>query len=642
MPIKITSVTINGGVNLCYGEQPVPIPNWVAGVDVEENHGSRRPGAFLISNPTGNSLDVGLYIDESGIPGPVTLVGTIGDRQFNSAPFTPEPGAVTVSVLPLRTPSHFLQIQGDIHWRLDDSDSSTTPLGATRMEIFWLYDRPGGMYKKGAWVEVLRLLADQCYRGLHSREEIITRVVNYCNAGSGLSYDIADSTSHYTQTYWGGGFNLKAFLNKTYPLCICTDLAGLVQVMLAAIGLPADYCYTHPFGFLNDTNLIGRGQINNTYFLGREPAPEIVPRFSPKRWGFGSHAFCTHGPIGDRRVLDACAGPHVGRETVPQYLETVIDRHPRLYPDPRESLRRPAEVTDVYTCTGITDVHSITCRAGLCKDLQDTDERLTRFKQRTGLTDITSITPPGPPKYVVCDWLNPATCPSIGASWSLGHQSVRGGCQSALKEWHLQRGVERIKINVYVSSGDTVAPANHLLNTVSSSPLPEIPFQRRVMDPLGHFHVAAQQKEFWLYYNVCFLVESNLPHTNLTPICQWLQEQAALHLADTLLERPRFADPETDPLYIIMKNRETKTLTVFPQPPSGPEPYLLDYFIEDSILQISAETAPTIENPEQAYSLTLKALSPGLTDIALYLVNRRNLLCSKGVRIYCEVDKETP
>ena len=646
MKPTIHSVRVNTAVNLCLDDKPVPSPHWTQDVSVPDSPGSTRPAAFLISHPPLNFLEVELALDEPDSNNPYTLEGQLGDQTFKSPAITPvekDPatGFFKVKALPSNPPSHFKLVHGDMSWTLKKEGAPDIPLEETRLELYWLYDYPGKMYKKGAWTEVLRLLAKQCYRGLLSKEDIITRVVNYCHSGSGLRYDIADSTSHYTQAYWGGGFNLKAFLNHAYPLCICTDLAGLVQVLLGAIGLHVDYCYTHPFGFLNNTNLIGRGQVNNTYFLGSEPAPEVVERFSKQRWGFGSHAFCTWDSADSEMVLDSCAGPHIGYETKEEYLNAVIDRHEELYPDPRESLKRPAEVSDIYKCTGITDVHSITCQAGDCEELEKDDERIQQFVKETGIDGLPSSFSETEKKYVVQRWQDPRQCKAIGDSWSINYTNVKGGCRSAIKEWSLVRDLELLKISIFVTTSGESATQKQVMDTVASSPLATIPFKRKTDHPLGQFHVYAHSKELWLYYNVCFLVESSHSDIDLAPICRWLQDQAEAGLKDSLNGyRPQYTEQETDPQYIITKQGDSQLLKVLVENSNSQHPYLVDYFIEKEILQISGETAPSENDPSTHYAITLKALQAGLTDINIFLIDRRTLISSTGVRVYCQVDED--
>ena len=646
MNVDIQSVRVNSTVNLCLDQKPVIAPHWVLDGQTPDSPGSYRPAAFLIPHAPTNFLEVELAFEQPDSSGPFTLEGTLGEHTFRSHDLLPQDrdpanGIVKVKAFPVETPVHFKQVQGDVKWVLKKENEPDIPLRETRLELYWLYNYPGKMFKKGAWVEVLRLLAKQCYRGLVSKEDIITRVVNYCHSGSGLRYDIADSTSHYTQAYWGGGFNLLAFLKNAYPLCICTDLAGLVQVLLGAIGLHVDYCYCHPFGFLNNTNLIGRGQVNNTYFLGREPASEVVKRFSKQRWGFGSHAFCTWDVSGSNMVLDACAGPHIGHETTEDYLNAVIDRHKELYPDPRESLKRPAEVTDIYNCTGITDVHSITCQAGDCEELQKDDERIQQFVKETGFDSLPSPPEGEPEKFVVQHWQDPCQCPAIGNSWTVNYHNVKGGCRSAVMEWSLVRDLENLKISIFATTSGQSATQKQVMDTIASSPLADIPFKRKEKDPLGQFHVSAHSKELWLFHNISFLVECHHSDIDLDPICSWLQDQAEAGVKDSLDGyRPRFTEQETDPQYIITKKGASQLLKVLVENSKSQHPYLVDYFIEKEILQISAETAPSQEDSDAHYSITIRALEAGLTDISIYLIDRQTLISSSGVRVYCEVDED--
>ena len=107
--------------------------------------------------------------------------------------------------------------------------------------------------------------------------------------------------------------------------------------------------FLEPFGFLKQTQLVGRGTCNNPFpamkyntevqnyhdqrlilgILGKQvkakpPKLEdflLVDPKDPDRNGFGNHMFCEH----DKLIYDACAGPAQGEHDRTGYMVNSID-----------------------------------------------------------------------------------------------------------------------------------------------------------------------------------------------------------------------------------------------------------------------------------------------------------------------------
>lgn len=63
-------------------------------------------------------------------------------------------------------------------------------------------------------------------------------------------------------------------------------------------------------------------------------------RFSEERTAFNNHAFAS---IMDK-ILDACAGPHAGTESLEQYIEHAIDA---------EASRPALKISDARVCPAV-------------------------------------------------------------------------------------------------------------------------------------------------------------------------------------------------------------------------------------------------------------------------------------------------
>lgn len=681
--VQILSITIDSPITVCRGGIPVKLPNWERGkrkryfrwlawlldwlgwckpvLDLKDRRGSKRPGVFILpgegnaaetdkkekhnaGNQSGSTLDVKVKVKGLKAHETVTLTGTLAGFEFKGTIPGAHGGwhAVTkhVTVVPNRTPSHFRRIRGDMKWCWYFSNDENTSYPAnpaeTRMEMYWIYGHPGRMYKKGVWVEVLRLLAAHCYFGLKEKKYFIQRVVNYCFSGTFLKYDIVNCTSRYVDNPYGGVFKLRAFLEQVYPVCICNDQAGLVQTLLGALGINVSYAYMKPFGFLNKTNLIGRGKCNNTYFLGDNPAPEIVDINDERRYGFGIHVFCLWEKEENEKkewvVLDSCAGPSVGILNKKRYVKESIDTKTELYGQRLNSrgkpiFPKPGKVTDIKKRPGIIDVHSIPCKGDWHKTLKNKeDTRIQGFINQVGLQQIMGEKRTDEDKGVVCNWLNPLDCPALTDGWEIKFEEILGGCDTALKEWVLVRDDEYLHIAIYYQEGSEDAQ-ERLLTLTALIPLPKIPFEQKKKPESNYFQVIFNTREYGTFHNVCFVVESLNSSMDLTSITSWLQEQAESNLEDNWKSySPKFHD-------VVCPQKievgEEVNIKVYPAEKKAAKSLQVDFFLTgEDCLQLVEEQLCMKPKSNAHFLLKFKGKSAGETSMKLVLVNKKNLLYS--------------
>jgi hypothetical protein len=618
LTVEIVAITIDSQITACLKGKPVKLPNWVPGIDLIDGYGSKRPGVFEMTAP-GRNKGLKVKVKVKGLKHKETakLNGRLAGLTFtgfltgdNSTGKTGKD--MTVFAVPENIPGYFKQASGDMEWFLD---SDKEPFEKTRLEMYWIYGYPGSMYKRGVWVEVLRLLSAQCV-GLKHKEKIIQRIVNYCHARTRLQYDSRDAAARYAEAYWGGYFELKAFLEQVHPLCNCYDQAGALQTLFGALGIELTWIYMEPFGFLNRTSLIGRGAINNPVFL-RNHTPEIVAKDSPKRTHFGAHSFCLWEKEDKRQVvLDACLGPTLADVSRHQYLEIIID----------PTRGNPGKLSDMYQCTGIIDVHAFNCLVGACKKLKD--KRIKEFKKKIDFDGIGAGI--SADTGVCCNWRNPLRCPELEeGKWKIKSQCFHGGCETAAKEWTLVRGNENLKIKVFVSNQGIEGAKNRLLTMAASTALPEIPFEPKP-DAKGHLHVFHHRIEKWLFYNVCFLVDGRGTSIDLLPIISWLQEQAEQNVVEKLSDHLPVIEKVTPTEGIIIKADQEAVIRVFPDEKYEKKFLMLEPFFSTELLRL-------IE--EKPFALKFKCISktPGKTHICLVLVNKQNLLCSTQAWEYVRV-----
>jgi hypothetical protein len=218
------------------------------------------------------------------------------------------------------------------------------------------------------------------------------------------------------------------------------------------------YAYLYPFGFLKETQLIGRGLSNNPIYDSEKSGP-VVAEDDPARKPFSNHALCiTKG--GGGMVLDACAGPHTGAETEKQYLENAIDpRHPNV---PNYT---PGTVNNIHCGKGVVIIDltvapkklpALPFTKAFMKKLHIS---VNRFSKRCN-------------KYVVFSWPDPTRCPSLADQpRSLFYPGITHGQGEVIKTWKLKQedNGESIRIMSIYSAG-----LKHPLCTGSSSWVPPV------------------------------------------------------------------------------------------------------------------------------------------------------------------------
>ena len=143
----------------------------------------------------------------------------------------------------------------------------------------------------------------------------------------GLVYDVVSGGSPYleklTPTSSNRAYRLSGFMTKSRGSIInCYDQASSLALLCRGLGVDAEIVYMDPFGYINQTDLVGPINSNNPFFASGiyDPRP-VCPTNAPNRSGFGNHMFVR---LGDN-CYDACAGPVCGEWTTSQYMSNVID-----------------------------------------------------------------------------------------------------------------------------------------------------------------------------------------------------------------------------------------------------------------------------------------------------------------------------
>ena len=338
---SIVQIEGDTDISVAYAKKKVMKPHWKEGETVDDSYKdggasidcSKKPAIFSLKDKAAR-LKVKLNISKLTVSGDCKLTGILEGLKFE-ATFRGEEGEKEVIAEAVTSPTTQKWYKGDMQWELYPVyyPSEKISLAATRLELFFILDKPKPLYKaNGVWTEVLRFLFQKVnLDGTDTDEKAAAKITSFFHSKFGLTYDTSYGAPAYTlgindTTNTVDEFKLMFFMEKNRGNTVnCYDEASAVQSFCAAIGIGTQWLFCEPFGFITTTNLVGVGSCNNPFFKSNGSS-KIVPQNDSKRTGFGNHAFCGIEINKQDNVLDACAGPHLGNESRKKYLDNSIDR----------------------------------------------------------------------------------------------------------------------------------------------------------------------------------------------------------------------------------------------------------------------------------------------------------------------------
>ena len=351
---EVLEITWKSGIKVAKNNKAINKPHWKKGENVIDGDGSSRAAVYLFRGKSGsNDVELKINITKSeNISGNGRVLGGIGNLEIEGSCPT-SVGVHVVSAKIKKLPEEVSLYKGDITWGLE-STSFGGMIGlknTTRIEVFTIFDKPSNFYKKGVWVEALRFLCNKVgVTGEKVGEKAAKKITKYCHSSHGLQYDTGGGRPVYGCSGAGGTFKLASYLKASLKIVNCYDQAAAVQSFTGALGLSAKWCFqgTPPkvFGFIKETNLIGVGKCNNPFHTTNGSA-KVVSSSDPLRTAFGNHAFCDLGA----KILDACAGPHIGNESPTQYLNASVD-----YAETTKRGHTAGAASDITYPSGVTKV----------------------------------------------------------------------------------------------------------------------------------------------------------------------------------------------------------------------------------------------------------------------------------------------
>ena len=346
---------------------------------------SKKAATYLVKDGGGpRAVEVKIRVTKCiNVSGTGTLKGVIGSLEIEGS-CELAAGEHTVAATIKEMPENIAYFHGLLNWRMEASDFGQMALNGTLIELFFVLATPTPKYTPGVWVEALRLV---CLRGpvtgIGKSEDVraVGSITRYCHTDHGMRYDTFSGGPKFGVGGHGGHFQLWDYMHKARTTVNCYDQAGAVQSLSGCLGILPTWIYMDPYGFIQQTNLIGVGACNNPFFDNpRNTRTPLTAQNDPRRSGFGNHAFIEHGSIGlslgaaigvsagagagvgvgvgvgaligalagaavgavigaivalraesGGYILDACAGPHMGTESRSQYWAAAIDSTTTLY-----------------------------------------------------------------------------------------------------------------------------------------------------------------------------------------------------------------------------------------------------------------------------------------------------------------------
>lgn len=331
-------------------------PVWTSSGNYNDGSYSTRPAA--VSDLHADVLTVRLKLDSAMANVPFRLIGGKGGYTFfNSDIVLGVSGIMPITVTADR-PRAPMEQHGDFVWSIEPQTTMQNigVSGTTRLEMYWLPGRPRSMFTRGVWASLLRILTPVVSPN-KAEDQVAEALANACfnpkQPQYQKKYASKDGKSHYAQDRDGGWFDLGKYFSGIALPANCYDQAAALQTCLGAFGLFSTWAFQLPFGYINTTNLLGYGNCNNPIFLFNN-TKLIVDINDPNRTMFSVHAYL----IRQGKVLDACAGPYVGKESLASYLTASIDTKTRLYANHQPPFDQPGTENDVTSEPGVTSVQS--------------------------------------------------------------------------------------------------------------------------------------------------------------------------------------------------------------------------------------------------------------------------------------------
>ena len=356
---EVIEISFQDNYKTAHEKATVTAPHWPA--EEFKFSYSKKPAVFAFGQQGSQKAEVKLKIDSKNVSGTGKLIGSFRGLIFEGS--TPlASGEHSVSVTLQEPPDALEWVRGSASWGIEGGGFSVSA-GTTQLELFFVFDDPAGLdffSADGVWAEALRFLFKKgAVRGEDNQKDAVAKVAECCFSLDTHKYDLEAGRAFFGG--FTGNFKLADYMGSKKDPVNCYDQTYAIIVFAGALGIAVDGLYLEPFGFLNETDLVGWGRCNNP-FPGRKYNSEkakvkqakkedylVVSPNDPYRMPFGNHMFCEM----QNSTFDACAGPAKGALDRKQYLLNNIDTTTLLNEAYKPYGFRPGTVSDIRSYNSV-------------------------------------------------------------------------------------------------------------------------------------------------------------------------------------------------------------------------------------------------------------------------------------------------
>ncbi|KAG6887169.1 hypothetical protein C0995_000749 [Termitomyces sp. Mi166 len=279
-------------------------------------------------------------------------------------------------------------LNADVEWHME-LNLSHQPMdrvgeGVTRLELYWIATTLHRAFRPYVPVTFLRAVLPPTAIGKPNAtitefyQNMTKKVFNDYHK----RYDtiLGESTSDLTPS--GGSFYEKLYLledptgelpvGASAPFVNCMDQAAMLELSCSLRGgsFSTSWLYQLPFGYINTTHLVGVTNypgggslinVNNPFFGNDIRYAELQDINDPSRYPFRVHTYIGHSNPRDPDhdgIYDGCRGPHLGTETIAQYITNSIDRQTTLYHSKPWEAYTPGSVDNVMQGIGVININA--------------------------------------------------------------------------------------------------------------------------------------------------------------------------------------------------------------------------------------------------------------------------------------------
>jgi hypothetical protein len=432
-------------------------PVWTPEINVKDGQDNSFFPALFVSGHADTVLTLNVELGDELAGRNVQLVAYLNGRMmFRTDPSDGITGLWSPDAHVTFNVGELARVAGDLEWYLQGAATGNPEyVGSTRVELTWIYQQPAAMFENLSQAKVLRLVFGAIDAGA-SRDDVVADLTRVCYYWFNKVYDVVNGAPSYGSLKSGGAFELGDYLlSISQPQDVnCYDQAAMLQTLLGSIGVQHHWLSMEPFGHIKPVDMVGVRACNNPFFGSNHSQP-MVGANDPERTWLRNHAFIQAGSA----VLDACAGPVMGENTLKDYLAEAIDARVKA---PDAGLA--GSMDDVATGPGVSSLH-FAPRASENPQVPPEMEAILGPKEEL-LAQL-------PASVTTLDWKVFIRSLCAEHRLTLLNRSITPACDGVFSRWTLEgedRRVTVIRVFIAQKSETALARALDYLGSFQNSP----------------------------------------------------------------------------------------------------------------------------------------------------------------------------